>query len=473
MSENKNHHDAPDNVVHFPKRSKPHTQDRKSARERACEEELARDARVFQFATEALDRGGLMSPEVRFLLAKNLRDFVYRLQREGRMRVRDLAAEVRGPHTPREVRAVNEYFAPIGVETEEECRAKHPKRRIAGKAKAFKRLALAAARLAGVEERDAILELVRGSPFWPDAPAVTEDRRQAANQVASVLALLRRPLDAIYPLEKYFDDVEEHRIVPHEDPNGPALIGFGCEAYGEDHLRIPCVPVAWGARKRCVTMYVEAKEGDVDDVFRAALDAGECKGFACDRISYFSVGVARLGRDIRPVGIITFGEWTPQLECESIEFPDYDEPGRFRRDGVDYFWVFAEFEYDLPEAAVVRPLTADFLMEAVDGDWQIGSSWKDKLTQGPDEWRAVADRGHSRLGGPSNLASIIERAVTAQGEDGTLVKELEASYRDKVEALAAWRRDKFGEIERGLERVRSQLLDVQPLTSGAPTPPSP
>ena len=458
MSEDKYGHDAPDNVVPFPKRSKP--QDRKSARERACEEVLAREARVFQFATEALDRGGLMSPEVRFLLAKNLRDFVYRLQGEGRMRVRNLAAEVRGPHAPREVRAINEYIAPIGVETEEECRAKHPRRRIAGKPPAFKRLALAAARLAGVEEREAILELVRGSPFWPDAPAVTEDRRQAANQVASVLALLRRPLDAIYPLEKYFDEVEEQRIVPHEDPNGPALIGFLREAYAEDHLRIPCVPVARGARERCLTMYVEAKEGDVDEVFRAALDAGQSKVFACDRISYFSVGVARIGRDIRPVGTITFGEWTPQLKCDSIEFPDYNEPGRFRRDGVDYFWEWAEFEYDLPEAAVVRPLTADFLTEAVDGDWQIGSFLEDKLTQGPDKWRAVADRGHSRLGGASNLASIIERAVTAQGEDGTLITELEASYRNKVEALAAWRRDKFGEVERGLERVRSQLLDV-------------
>ncbi len=220
-------------------------------------------------------------------------------------------------------------------------------------------------------------------------------------------------------------------------------------------------------------MFVEAREGDVDEVFNAALEAGECKGFALHRVPYFAVGVARLGQDIRPVGVITFSEWTPDLECESIEFPDYDEPGRFRRDGVDYFWVFAEWDdSEGPSGpdAFVRPLTADFLMEAVDDDWRIGSSWQDKLTRGPDEWRAVADRGHSRLGGASNLASIIERAVTAQGEDGTLIKELAAAYRKKVEALAAWRRDKFGEIERGLERVRNQLLDGQPLTSGAPTP---
>ena len=166
---------------------------------------------------------------------------------------------------------------------------------------------------------------------------------------------------------------------------------------------------------------------------------------------------------IRPVGIFTT-ERTANFEYESISFPGPSGPGTLRKDGADFVWQYANVGGDAPRHEIfMRALSADFLMEYAAGDWVLGSSYEDYVS-GPYNtggWRLEAEMSYSRLGGSRSLASIIERAMIAQGSDGSLISELEATYRQRVEVLAEWRREKFGEIEEGLERVRSRLLGAR------------
>jgi hypothetical protein len=464
MVKDENEADGVNNVFSFP--ASPEASERMSARKRASIEEDVRRARIFRNAIERLDRPELMSWPDRFTLAKNLRDFVYRLQDEGRLRVRDLAADVRGPNTPREVRASNEYIAPMGVETGEECRAKHPNRRFARKALAFKKMALAAARRAGADEREAILELVKGSSFWPDATAVTEDRRQAAIQVGSVLELLRRPLDAIYPLERYFDEVEEHNLLPDSffpEDEQDGHLKFDCLSNPEelDYLRIPRILLAQTTLDERKIVMVTAKDGDAEADFEAAVMAGHSTTETIKRRRYFSLGMARLGPQVRPVGIFTHKTdmsllgslwgWVPYSS-----FAGWNRASFSTKDGpVQFAWRLGEEDNAAaPEESssdvYIKVLDADFLMVPEPGSWWV-------------EWQSAgAEPFFSRLGGFSNLAAIIEHVLIFDRDDETLKMKLEADYRKKVEALTTWRQQTFDEIEQALEKVRANLLSAEP-----------
>ena len=200
------------------------------------------------------------------------------------------------------MRAISNYLAPMGVDTLKECNEKHPGRRFALKPEAYKKLALASAKLAGVDERDAILNLVADSSFWPDAPAATDERRQAANQVASVLERLRSLLDELYPVEQYFNMVEELRIVPIFG-DADACVIFEKGRANLDLLRIPSAIVASKSLGEQTAVLVGARQGDSEADFEAAVNAGTGVKIKIERIHCFLVGAARLHSGVRPVGI--------------------------------------------------------------------------------------------------------------------------------------------------------------------------
>jgi hypothetical protein len=313
---------------------------------------------------------------------------------------------------------------------------------------------------------------------------VTEDRRQAATDVASILALLRRPLDSIHPIERYFDEVEEHEIVPVEDDRQVRLLHYEI-AGGLDHTRIPTVPLAWRSLGRRTALLVIAKddeEDDEEDNFEASVDAGEAISFQIERKRYFALGVARLRSGVRPVGVFTHRlsltptRLGPIVESRTIDdmlsgwMPDDFLSGWWRlsissKDGpIQAAWRFADGEDVVaveksshPDPDVyIKPLDAEFLMAPEPGAWHLEGSLAKPL-----QWRDDADSEFSRLGRETSLAAIIERTLHARGEDGTLISELVAAYRRKVDALAAWRRRTFGRIERSIERVRAELLAAE------------
>lgn len=438
-----------------------------SRRERARLDFEAHERGPAAVVAAAFERGGALQPEDRFALARNFRDYVYGLQAEKRLRLRDIGPSLRAG-APRAFRAIAEYVAPLGVDNWAQCRRLHPNRRFAGTPGAFVRTILAAARLADDDSGNALLALAKGTAFAPPDEVPAGDRGRVAKTVARVLSLLRRPLDALRPLDDYFREVDEYRLVPAGEGDATAFLPHPGYA-ARDHLAIPAVPLARRSLGRRAVLLVEARDGDGPDEFEAAVRAGKAAKFEADRRRHFALGVAAIGTEIRPVGVFTHSLTLSKTPLGPLaERPSADGfragwqraalagPGGPRPAA----WCVADpadadpvdpADPEAPDASV-RVLDLRFLLAPEPGAWAA-----ERAFAPPEARERTVPMAVSRLGGETNLAGIVERALAADARDGALVSALGARYAALSAALDAWRAAAFAGTEDALAQVGARL----------------
>jgi hypothetical protein len=456
--------------------------DRESQREPTAIERatLREDAEKSEFAAtleQRLDSNRALPFGTQFALAKNLRDFVYSLKAQGRLDPKDVARQARGPATAQEVRALADYVVPQGVDVAADYLARHAKRSLAKKACGFLRHALAAAELAGVDRRDAIIRLAEGTSFWPAAPTVVDGDRAAASEVATLLAEVARDLAARYALSAYFDLVETYDLRAIDTTSG--IIFAPDDKIGvRRHLAIPAVPVAldWhNESKPAVLVVADAGEDPDSEYFDRQLAEDRFHPVTIRRFKHFALGVARFGGEFQAVGVVTYslmlasrtayGKVGRQTRSDSWG-RGWERIELLRPHGrIAAAWILEEALKDpamravegvddepVPDVEIVR-LTPDLLLTQRSGRWNI-----DRPRRG-DGWRFAIDSlvPTSRLGGDQALAALIERALLTEEFGPGPVAELADRCAALAAAAATWKRANDRTIAAGLERVRRRL----------------
>src|SRR6185437_10433067 len=165
---------------------------------------------------------------------------------------------------------------------------------LATKPSRYKDLMLKAAELAKCDRRDALLALVTNTIFEPRGVDAHDPDRQPVAEVASILADLYRPLDAVFSLNIYFDILERFDLFCEEKEEG---ITFEAGLFSEnrDVLNMPSTPFA----SRVVTrnnaaLLVVGEPLDEKPDFQTLYEKGATVAITVDEIEHMSLAVCRI-----------------------------------------------------------------------------------------------------------------------------------------------------------------------------------
>jgi hypothetical protein len=449
-----------------------------TAIERATLREDAEKSELAATLATHLDSNRALVFAEAFTLARNFRDLVYGLKEQGRLDPKDVARQARGPATAREVRALADYVVPHGVDTAADYLERHPNRPLAKKPRGFLRHARAAALLAGLDPRDAIIRLAKGTSFWPTEQAVVDGDRAAAVEVATLLADVARDLGERFCLTRYFDLVATYDLRVIDAKSGVAFEPDDKLGVWR-HLAIPAIPVAvdWKSESKPAVLVVPGPDDDNPDfeVYDRLLAADQFHPVTIRRYKHFAIGVARFGPEFQAVGVVThslmlpfrsaYGKVARQSRADSWG-TGWERVELLRPHGrITAAWTLEESLRDpaaralegaqderVPDVEIVR-ITPEFLLAQHRGRWAI-----DQPSRG-DGWRFAIDSlaPTSRLGGDDALAALIERSLLTEALGGGPVADVAARCAALVAALTAWKTENDRAIAAGLERVRRVL----------------
>jgi hypothetical protein len=447
----------PDTIVPFPSPvSMAIPQEaRLSAVESASLAETTRRKEIARIVEVQLSVKTAMNFTDRFALARNVRDYVYGLQAAGRLSVRQVGARA---FNREEVRALQQYVLPNGVETQSEYKARHSRRALAGKPFRYLAIMLAAAEIAGDDRNVALLQLAQGTRFWPGTEHAADGERRAANEIVELLCRIPAYLDAISPLDRYFDLVERQRILPLARESG--IVFDSVEEYSWwEHEAIPAVRLArrW-LRQNSVPVMVavsqipatgERVRVDFDALYRAGQSFESWVG----RRQIFSLGIGRISGDVGPVAIFSHEVVLPDGHGYRVtkRWPvDRLSPGWNlctvdRGEGpVVAAWQVKEAldepldpneqDYDEPPDIRIEPITADWLLERNEEGWLIAKTTS--LNAGM--WRVLTEMERGRIGSADALPSIVERCMKAQTSEIGPVTEIASRYKALIQSLKEW-----------------------------------
>ncbi|MGU3659537.1 hypothetical protein [Methylobacterium fujisawaense] len=434
--------------------------------------EATRRKALAQHAEKLLLKGGQMSSEQCFVMARNLRDYVYGLVDDRLLTVRDLSNKV---FNRPEVRAIQLYVLPKGVVTRDQFAADHPNRKLAAKSKNYLRVALAAADIAGDDRDTAILALARDTRCWPGAELIADDRRQAANEVVGLLDTAAKRLSRVFPLDRYFDLIEQHEVLPQLQ--GEMVV---CDTTHEfnwfDYLAIPSARIAsrWISPPgvSVVVAVSEMPEGmngniDFDQVYRT----GRTFRAQVNRREVFSLGIGRLAGAVGPVGVYS-QEIVLAHGCdyEVVQQAGTDRliPGwhpcivKIGSSLKRAAWQLTEALLDPPDENEDREGPPDIRIVPLTADWLLsdhGTRWLVKINGrgGGGGWQMLAGLTHSRLGGAESLPSIIERGLSYDTDKYGPITEMRTVYERNVAALMEWKELASAEIQARLGSVEARL----------------
>lgn len=478
MSDEHNQGGASDNVVIFPvpvRPAPPEKEPRPSAVATASLAEATRRKEIARMVEPRLsDRKAMDFPD-RIALARNVRNYIYGLEAAGQLSVRQVGARA---FNREEVRAIQQYVLPHGIETQAEYEAKHPNRPLAGKPARYLSIMEAAAGIAGEDRDAAILALARGTRFWPGAEHVADEERRAANEIVELLYRIPAHLDEVFPLGGYFDLVEQQRILPRDRDGG--IVFRDAEEFGWwDFAAMPSVRMAnrW-LKPHTVPVVVavsETKAGGkpVRVDFDAVHGAGRSFEAWVSRRQIFSLGIGRISGTVGPVAILTHEVVLPNgTDYKVGESRGVDRlcPGWNRctvdlgdgpllaawqiKDALDNPPDPDEQEYDAPPDVHVSPITADWLLEQKEDGWMMP---KTSSFVGTVYWQVIAQVERGRIGPPEGLPSIIERCLLAQSASGGPVTEIAGRYTAFAQALKEWRALLNEKAQRKLGQVAARL----------------
>jgi hypothetical protein len=451
--------------------------------------DVAEDARRSTLAETLrnnLESKKAMAPEDAFVLQRNLRNLIYGLRDEGRLDPKDVAREARGPNTPRLVQAIEEYVLPQGIETQADLDARHPTRTAAKKPSGYMKLALAAARLAEMDPREALMRLADGSSFWPGANLSSDADRQVAHELTGVLDHLPGFLERIFPLRRYFDLVERHEILPdHVDGRVHFTDQFDYQFW--DFTAIPAVLI--GRRysdSRSVVLAVSS-EAATDRSTRCDFDSLVANGRAIPTTVYrqqtFSLGVGRIGGTPRPVGIlgheIVLGHMDGIEVVENVGIDRY-EPGWHRlrlrvsaeEEPVWAAWRLTDLpdyvpevdeetgeeypDHEPPPDVVVAPITTEWLLSRTEPGWRPSR----RTGRAKFSWRWSIESMRGRLEPTDGLPALIERFLLADQEHTGFTAELAEEYKALSVAVREWVALADAENSNQLTALRDRLRDA-------------
>lgn len=467
----------PDNVVMFPTPARPSTPENKakpSAMASASLAETTRRKEIARVVEPRLSVRKAMDFPDRIALARNVRDYVYGLESAGRLSVRQVGARLFGRE---EVRALQLYVLPADIETPAEYEAKHPKRELAGKPARYLDVVIAAAEVAGDDRDTAVLALAKGTRFWPGAEHAADEERRAANEVVELLGRISGHLDEIFPLDRYFDLIEQQQILPLERDG--SIVCDGVNEFGWwEHEAMPSARLAtrW-LKPHSVPVVVAVSEIPATDEwvrvdFDAVSTAGRRFEASVSRRQIFSLAIGRISGVVGPVAIFS----------HEIVLPDdqgYAVGGRQRVDRFDPGWNLCtvdlgngpllaawqlkeavddpgdpdEHEYDQPPDVRIEPITAEWLLERREVGWLIPKT----TGFAAGMWQVIAQIGRGRIGAVEALPSIIERCLMAQTAKEGPVTEIAARYTGFAQALKEWRALLDERAQRRLGQVAARL----------------
>jgi len=442
--------------------------------------EEARNAEIYEHLNAAMGSAKLGQAD-QIALAINMRDLVYGLEDRGILDIKDLAPEVRGPSTPREVRSIAEYVAPRDVVDAADYLARYEKRRLAKKSAAYLRMAVAAAKLSNTDVREAVLQLARGTRFWPEQLSASDDELRSARQVMAVLDDVVAALDRTYPLARYFESLERLQLVPIDRGDEVVCVQeWDEEENPAEHLIYPAVRIAVSFVADHAATLIVGKIGDRD----WATGAAELDTFSVTvrEQRVFSVAVATIGGRNRIAGLFTkelalpngrYGsvikQWRsdrlgPGWRIVRIKSKAGEDEALWRLDDYglsDLEMDGFDWEEDRPSEGKLVAVDVDFLLRD-HGRW-FGDfkgtgvfSSVERLTDGP-----------SRIGSIRSLPRLIERALVVEQQGGGPIQALAVRYTKHVEAMEKKRKIRFDYVEGELERLRERLSDAHvDLTAG-------
>lgn len=462
-----------DNVVPFPAPARPEPA-REPSVVTASLAEMTRRKEIARLLEPRFASKKSMEFSERVVMARNVRDYVYGLEAAGRLRARQVADRAFGRE---EVRAIQQYVLPQGVDTEADYLASHPDRPLARKPGKYREVMLAAADIVGDDRDAALLALAKGTRFWPGAEHAADDERRAANEIVELLGHIPGHLDRTYPLGAYFDLIERQQILPMERDGG--IVCDGVEEFGWwEHEGMPSVRLAtrWLEPHTVPVVVAVSEIPATDDGRRVDFDAvyGAGRSFEAwvSRRQIFSLGIGRIAGVVGPVAIFT----------HEIVLPDGQGYRVAERRHVDRFgpgwngctvdlgdgpllaaWQLKEAldnppdadeqEYDEPPDVRVNRITADWLLERTETGWHIP-----QITGvGVQMWRVRAQIGRGRIGAADTLPSIIERYLMAESDRGGPVTEITARYTSFAQALREWRALLDEKVQRRLGQVAARL----------------
>lgn len=477
MSDKRDINGHPDNVVPFPAPMRP-----VAGKEEPKISVVA--SASFADATRRKETARLVEPKLaikkamefseRVVMARNARDYVYGLEAANRLVVHQIGGALYGRE---EVRALQQYVLPQGIDTEEEFKVRHPTRVLAGKPAKYLAVVQAAAKIAGDDPDNALLALAKGTRFWPGAEQAADDERRAANEVVELLARLPAHLDRLYPLERYFDLIERQQVLPIERDAG--LVFDGVDEFGWwEHEAIPCVRMAtrWLPPRTVPVVVAVSEIGVTDERVRVDFDAVHSAkrsfGAWVSRRQIFSLGIGRISGIVGPVAIFSHEVVLPNgKDYEVTDRASVDRLGPgWNRCSVDLgtgplraAWQLEEAlldrsdeeeqEYDEPPDVRMERVTADWLLERTEGDWLIPKTTG--FTAGM--WHVLAQMGRGRISAPDTLPSIIERCLLAESSKEGPVTEITRRYGAFVDALKEWRAVVDARAQKRLGQVAARL----------------
>ena len=122
-----------------------------------------------------------------------------------------------------------------------------------------------------------------------------------------MLADLRRPLDAVFSLDRYYDPIEQFEVAPIVQ-SGQIRFVADEQRPGYEHEAIPAVPIAYQRLEARNVVLVQTRPEDWDPDppdFDALLRAGRGVKQRVTRRRNFAIGISRLSSELCPIGIFT------------------------------------------------------------------------------------------------------------------------------------------------------------------------
>lgn len=307
--------------------------------------------------------------------------------------------------------------------------------------------------------------------------------RRAIDDLVLILNRTSGVLEKAMRLGDYFGLADRYRILPFDDDNGSVCWGgiddwpwWEFVAYPQFRL----VQRSVASHEAVLLVSDQLVDGgrapDWEELYRQ----GRAQRMTASIHEVVAIGVAPIKGQFRTVAITTW-ERVAHAHDYSVKCLDYtilSEPeleftgnlhytrvqtpaGVFRGAWFIPGLATPEEEHEAPPKVEVRPITAEWLAERMDGDWiaWAGRRWGSRL----GSEHALYTVETTRFGDVQTLPAIIERALLLDADEiGGLLKGIDGDYLRKSEALKATVEQRQGDIRRRLNGLLERMAPDEP-----------
>ncbi|NUB11901.1 hypothetical protein GAY28_03745 [Azospirillum brasilense] len=416
----------------------------------------------------------------RLTLPLNMRNLLVELQNGKRLAIRDVAREKSGRT---EYSAIEKCMLPFDVKDEADFLARAKQRALNKKVGAYLRIAEIAAKLAGMDRKEALVRLFEGTSYMPDSAELETEERRALRSLAGMLQRIPDYLEREGSLRSYFERLDAHQVLPWRNDQG----GFDILSVDDyswwDHHGLPQIRVArrWVEQRDVEVLVTSITPGDRhepvdwDELWSTGDHPTFQKGRAKANLAeVLSVGVILASGHSRPMGAarpVAIIEREIELSFRKSDFKDlvfqrHDAftPG-WRTTNLQTpagprvaAWRVPDLRYepsddedngldpdDRPPFVEIHTLDVGFLSKHWSGHWYVAEervSRNAPFAPGSAFSKVFWSMGESCFGAECTLPAILDRAIRADHRfhDG-LISMIVEDYRRRTKAVEDWLRD--------------------------------